>query len=837
MTFLSRLGNKQLPRDTRRYTSGAARQISHSLGVLLIVFLLITTVTLLGPMSAQSAEECYAQWHLNEDSGTTVVDTSGNSRDGNAQNMNDANWVSGKLNNGLQFGSVDNQYVNCGSIAGFDYDDEVSFEIWVKAGAANRDRYLFGKGTEQSGIGVLIQANGDLKAFLHRPGGFTQRRVMRTVDTNLEDNEWHHIVVTYDGSGRASGLILYVDGSIPTTVDTGDNLEENSIVTSHNLTIGATDNGTAYTFRDGILDEVVIYDHVLSSSQVAFRYANGNGTESSSPAVTFTSPNFAAQGATTDITITGTDFAGATSVSFGSGITTNNYTIDSSTQISADITVDGDAVLGTRDVSVDVGEVVGTLSAGFNIVSPSTATSISPSYSPQGGTLDIVITGTGFTGAAYVSFGMGVTTNSYIVDSPTQITANITVDSDATLGTRDVSVSVGGIISTLPDVFTITSPPLINSVSPNSALQGSTIDIAIIGTDFTDVTGISCGTGVSVNSYTIDNPTQISANISIAGETSVGSRDIAVMTDTLDAILENGFTVVAAPVIPSISAINPTSGVQGTIIDLTITGMDLTGASAVSLGDGINIDSYTVDSPTQITVRINIDVDSAIGARDVSVTTDGGIGNLAEGFSVIGHPAISGITVLGDANPGETIEVIITGTNLTGVVDISMGDGITVNSFTLDSPTQITAVVEIAADANVGPRDIVVGTDGQSASLQDGLNVQKPNASPEPSNNNPWLYFLVALFAATIGGVLVYRRRKGIINGNWKGQIPIRWDRSAPPSPVDDIPEVDPGAWQNNAVDTDCETSDQVEEVNKEENINDDVFSKGLRKLLLGDEE
>ena len=63
-------------------------------------------------------------------------------------------------------------------------------------------------------------------------------------------------------------------------------------------------------------------------------------TVSSPPTVTSTSPNFAAQGATSyDIFITGTNFTDASAVSFGTNVTVNSYTVDSTTQITATITV------------------------------------------------------------------------------------------------------------------------------------------------------------------------------------------------------------------------------------------------------------------------------------------------------------------------------------------------------------------------------------------------------------------------------------------------------------------------------------------------------------------
>jgi hypothetical protein len=69
-------------------------------------------------------------------------------------------------------------------------------------------------------------------------------------------------------------------------------------------------------------------------------------------------------------------------------------------------------------------------------------------------------------------------------------------------------------------------------------------------------------------------------------------------------------------------------------LEVTITGTNLTGASAVSFGDNVTVDNYTVDSDTQVTANITIAVAASPGARDVSVTTPEGTGTLIDGFII-----------------------------------------------------------------------------------------------------------------------------------------------------------------------------------------------------------
>lgn len=89
------------------------------------------------------------------------------------------------------------------------------------------------------------------------------------------------------------------------------------------------------------------------------------------PTVTTVAPNSGVQGNTySAIVITGTDFTGATAVSFGAGITVTGYVVDLATQITASITIDAAAGAGVRDVSVTTPEGTATLTDGFTVVAP-----------------------------------------------------------------------------------------------------------------------------------------------------------------------------------------------------------------------------------------------------------------------------------------------------------------------------------------------------------------------------------------------------------------------------------------------------------------------------------
>ena len=286
----------------------------------------------------------------------------------------------------------------------------------------------------------------------------------------------------------------------------------------------------------------------------------------------------------------------------------------------------------------------------------------SPVVAPAGSS--VTITGPNVGCATAVS--LGFVNASFTVDSPTQITA--TVPPGVGYGYWRVTTGVGTVLS--PLVFTVSSPN-ISSFSPASGGVGSTVTVT--GTNLSGATSVTLG---FVNaSFTVDSPTQITATVPVG--VSYGRWRVA-----------NPVWTAVHPLVYSVSSggggpftVSPAVGPTGSTV--TLTGSGVTGATAVSLGF-VNA-SFTVDSPTQITAA----VPPGVGYGYWRVTT--GVGTvLSPLVFTVSSPNISSFS---PASGGVGSTVTVTGTNLSGATSVTLGF---VNaSFTVDSPTQITATVPV----------------------------------------------------------------------------------------------------------------------------------------------
>jgi hypothetical protein len=147
----------------------------------------------------------------------------------------------------------------------------------------------------------------------------------------------------------------------------------------------------------------------------------------------------------TAVTISGTGFTGATNVDFGA-TPAASFTVANDNSIT---TVSPTAPAGTVDVTVTGpgGTDVTAPLDQFTFVAAPVVTELSPNSGPLNGGTQVVVTGTGFTGASSVTFGGQYAL--FTVDSDTQITATAPVGEAVDVVTVKVT-TVGGTSATGP---------------------------------------------------------------------------------------------------------------------------------------------------------------------------------------------------------------------------------------------------------------------------------------------------------------------------------------------------------------------------------------------------
>jgi sugar lactone lactonase YvrE len=428
------------------------------------------------------------------------------------------------------------------------------------------------------------------------------------------------------------------------------------------------------------------------------------------PAVTALTPAAGPVAGGNTVTITGVHLTGATAVNFG-GNAASNVTVVSDTQVTAT----APAGSGTVDVRV-------TTPNGTSIVAPadkyaytsvSTVSSLNPSSGPTAGGNTVTITGTNLSNASAVSFGVTPAT-SFFVSGPMEISA---VAPPGTAGTVDVTVTTAGGTSATNagDEYTYVTTPTVSGLSPSTGPTLGGTSVTITGTGFTGATAVLFGI-TSATSFIVRSDASITAT-SPAGS---GTVDVTVTTGggTSATGAADAFTYVAVPAVTGLApASGPTAG--GTVV--TITGANLSGATAVQFG-ATPAGWFNVMSATSITAK----APPGSGTVDVTVTNTFGTSatSAADHFSYVAPATRSFVSGSSgsDSNtctrtaPCLTFATALKNTTAGGEIDVldpgDFGPVTLTESITIDGGNEAATAVGAAAGTsgitvNAGANDVI----------------------------------------------------------------------------------------------------------------------------------
>lgn len=174
----------------------------------------------------------------------------------------------GLSKNSMSFpGGVD--FISMGNVAelNFDLTDSFSFSFWAKWTTTNA--VVLSKQVPGGTFRGYQLSVGATVTFVLRNANPGNRLIVDTINNTYNDNNWHHVAVTYtyNGSGDAK---IYVDGVLDTTVFT--NTLTGSTTTTESFIISG--RGTT-PYMNGLVDDVAVFNKELTLDEVNLIYNNG----------------------------------------------------------------------------------------------------------------------------------------------------------------------------------------------------------------------------------------------------------------------------------------------------------------------------------------------------------------------------------------------------------------------------------------------------------------------------------------------------------------------------------------------------------------------------------
>ncbi len=160
-------------------------------------------------------------------------------------------------------------------------DQPVSFSLWIKPATHYPRAVIFANSSSFdrpfSGYETLIE-NGHLTWSLVRefPGNAIS---ISTVD-KIPANKWTHMTVTSDGSRKADGLQIFLNGNLAET-----NIVVDGLTRDYNIGSSLNFNGRGRDFgiKDAMIDEVIVHQRAITELEAKAIHANKSITELDAP--------------------------------------------------------------------------------------------------------------------------------------------------------------------------------------------------------------------------------------------------------------------------------------------------------------------------------------------------------------------------------------------------------------------------------------------------------------------------------------------------------------------------------------------------------------------------
>lgn len=210
-------------------------------------------------------------WRFNEGSGSVALDSSASANNGV---ITGATYVAGHLDTELSFSGAD--YVTIGDVPEIQFERTDPFSVcaWFKSTDSTDNNVIISKmDASLKGWSLQFRTGGKIAMYLINQNSAPLNLItVVTTDGGFDDGVVHDISVTYDGSSTAAGVIIEIDG-VSKTLSVEKDVLSASILNAGLVMIGA--RTTPAKFWVGTIDEVRIYNKVLSAAEKAEIRADG----------------------------------------------------------------------------------------------------------------------------------------------------------------------------------------------------------------------------------------------------------------------------------------------------------------------------------------------------------------------------------------------------------------------------------------------------------------------------------------------------------------------------------------------------------------------------------
>ena len=207
----------------------------------------------------------------------TCPDLSPSGNDGTPTNMESGDVSSDVAGGRACTFNGTNEWVDFGNVYAFERTDPFSVSVWFKTTATGVQTIMGKLDNSPNARGWdLSRSNNGLAFSLYSAFDAGNRLLASAIGfSSASDGQWHHVVVSYDGSSTAMGVSFVVDGVAYVTNPYWDTLT-GTIVNAIPFMIGRHYQSVNPAYFDGEIDDTAIYDKALSLAEAQNIYNGGS---------------------------------------------------------------------------------------------------------------------------------------------------------------------------------------------------------------------------------------------------------------------------------------------------------------------------------------------------------------------------------------------------------------------------------------------------------------------------------------------------------------------------------------------------------------------------------
>ncbi len=230
---------------------------------------------ILWDMNGDESPHPISHWMLDEKSGTTAVDIGPYGKNGSVSGS--GTWTHGIMGGAHQFNS---SRIDISGITST--PDNMSFSGWFKRTGANWSEAIAFLGKRSGTTGWMLYRNsgdtaGYFRWYQHYENAANTQIAYNSPDwpgiSGMQLDTWHHIAVTrtVDGYSRT-----YLDGDLQSDFSPPSDFDEWAVNTNGISITAERSGGTSWIGNNMLMDDVKLFNFVLSPEQVRQEYNQGS---------------------------------------------------------------------------------------------------------------------------------------------------------------------------------------------------------------------------------------------------------------------------------------------------------------------------------------------------------------------------------------------------------------------------------------------------------------------------------------------------------------------------------------------------------------------------------